>query len=221
MLPRFDAVLFWNTLFDKGVLAAILVGVGYFANRLLEQFRSEMALSTEGAKIRLARIGELWEELNLREADAKRLFIRLCRAMLDELRAADVRGVPAAVEGESAPDVLVAINGLTIPSAVLDRLAAKLPNSKELADRGYELLRKLDQYRFWLKDDLHRAMKQYHIEMEKAAATLELSPEGIVNGRKAFFELSASRHDVDEIIDRLISRSRARAALIKSKSRAT
>ncbi len=95
--------MFWNTLPDKGLLAAVLVGVGYVANRLLERYRSEIALSTEAAKIQLARIGGIWESLSAWEADAKHLFIQICRTMLDELRAANVEGVPAEVVGEPLP----------------------------------------------------------------------------------------------------------------------
>jgi hypothetical protein len=46
MTPRFDPVLFWNTIFDKGLLALIVIVAGYVANRYLERFRGQLAVIT-------------------------------------------------------------------------------------------------------------------------------------------------------------------------------
>ncbi len=95
---HFDPVLFWNTIFDKGLLAAIVPLFGDVLNRQFERYRSGIALETEAAKTRLSRIAALWEEMNLWESDAKRSFVEFCGVAIAELRAAGLAPQAAAAK---------------------------------------------------------------------------------------------------------------------------
>ncbi len=48
---------------DKLLIAIILVGVGYFANHSLEQFKADQSFYGEINKIRVQRIADVWEEV--------------------------------------------------------------------------------------------------------------------------------------------------------------
>lgn len=201
-------------LFDKGLLACIVLAVGAFANRYLERYRGDMALSTEGAKVRLAKIGELWEEASLWEADAKLLFIDFTPTAVRELQAANLEGVPQEGEGEHEHSIKLLLRlpaDLPIPQSVLDALETQiLPQSQALAARAQNLGRQIHRYRFWLKDDLYRSMRQYHFQMQEAAVALQLSPEGIESGRQAFAKLNEARQNVDTIIGHILARPKRR-----------
>jgi hypothetical protein len=205
MTPRFDPVLFWNSVFDKGLLAMIVIVAGYVANRYLERFRGQLALQNEAAKLRLGRIAELWEELSLWERDAKRQFLHFNRIALAECRAASLPGIPEPTDEESPTKVLMGLGNIQLPRAVQDKISAQvLPGTNELAERARELGRKMDRYRFWLKDELYGSMKRYLIEMQRAATLLELTPEGMASGKQAFKSLDDARHDVESVIEALL-----------------
>jgi hypothetical protein len=213
MIPSFDAVLFWNTVFDKGAMAAVIVAVGYLANRYLEQYRSEKALATEAAKTRLARIGELWEELNVWEADAKRLFIEFCHRVVEELRAANFAGLAAEEDSasESSLEVLIGLGNVALPPVVVERVTAfSKPQHDALAVRGNELWRKIARYRFWLTDEVYTSMLRYHQQMQEAAVELNVTRDGFERSRSAFAALDAARQNVEDTMQRLITGSRAR-----------
>jgi len=52
-----------KTLLDKGVLGLLLLGCGFYLNRLLERFRTSLSFSTELNRTRVTRIGDVWEKL--------------------------------------------------------------------------------------------------------------------------------------------------------------
>ncbi len=224
MSAHFDPVLFWNTLFDKGLITCVVLVAGLVANKYLERFRSDVAIATEGAKLRLSRIGEIWEELNLWEADSKSQFIEFCNAAVRELQAANVSGVPSAEEAgdEYASSILLRLGAIQIPPVVFEHLERDvLPRSQELAARGRELRRKIHRYRFWLKDELYESLSRYHLQLQKAAVAIELTPEGLKASREAFRALDAFRNDVDEVVNRLLSGAHERASKAKSLPPAT
>jgi hypothetical protein len=56
MFPSADWTLVWNTLFDKLVLAAVLLALGYIVNRRLERFKSRESLRKSMAELRMPKI---------------------------------------------------------------------------------------------------------------------------------------------------------------------
>ena len=205
MFPPFDAALFWNTLFDKGLLAAAILLLGYVANRWLEHYRYEMAIATEGAKLRLNHIGALWEQMNGWEAEVKGLFIEFAAESIMELRAAGVPGLPP--ESEGSVSAILKIAHMQIPAEVQDRVIATVgPKKAEHVARGHVLWREIDRQRFWLQEQLFQSMKKYHLAVQHAEATLELTPEAIEAGTAALDSLDARRHDVESAIAMILGR---------------
>jgi hypothetical protein len=209
MFPPFDAAYFWNTLFDKGLLAGVVLVAAHLGNRYLERYRSERALVTEAAKLRLTRIGSLWEELNLWERDFGRLFIEFCGTTLKALRAAQVPGLPSEEESEREGPVktLMKLEHPQIPKAVEESLAKQFsPRNTEFAQRASEIGRQIDRNRFWLGDELFDAMKVYHLKMQKTMILLEPSRDSMREFKTAYNELSKSRENADQVLSRLIER---------------
>jgi hypothetical protein len=205
VFPLADWALIWNTLFDKVLLAGAFLVLGYFANIWLERYRSQLAIDTEGAKLRLNRIGTLWEEMGAWEADVKGLFVMFAGEALTELRNAGVPGVPP--ESEGSLKAIMMIANMDIPLEVQDRvLATVMPLKEAHVAQGVKLWRDIDRYRFWLREDLYQAMKGYHLAVQAADASLGLSPEKISAGSAALDALTAHRQDVDSAIAHILNR---------------
>lgn len=208
MNVQFDPVIFWNSLFDKGLLACVVLLLGYVLNRSLERLRSDIAIGSEAAKIRLAKISALWEEMSLWESDAKRTFINYCHAMLLELREAGLAPAPTgAPERESSIDALLALGDIPIPLELGERVHSLItPHWEELAKRATDIWRQLHRSRFWLKDDLFVAMGDFCIEMQNASVLLVPTSEGAAAGLAAFKALERKRENVDTVLERLLER---------------
>lgn len=209
---HFDPVLFWNTIFDKGVLAAVLLLIGYFVNRRLERYRSGRALATEAAKIRLARIGELWEAFDLWDQEARRTFIDFCRNVVAELHAINYPGLQPTKPGEyeRALPVLLQLTEqqgeIKIPKEVEALIVKDIPaRSAALAKKAQALHRKIDRNRFWLTDDIYKAMQKHCFDMQRAAISVEFTHEGLARMRAAYAALEKSRADVDSTLKALLN----------------
>ena len=61
VFPPFDAALFWNTIFDKGLLGGVLAFLLYRLNRSLERFKTTLAFELERAKVRVQKAQRVWE----------------------------------------------------------------------------------------------------------------------------------------------------------------
>jgi len=204
---------FWNTIFDKGLLAAVLLGLGYLANRQLEHYRSGRTLTTEAAKIRLKKIGELWELINLWDRDAKRDFLDFCHTLIAELRAIDYPGLPPAKDGEfqkALPTLLKLYENLHGTDILLPKdMAARLmePFHKKSAlmnKRAKALHRKIHRYRFWLTEATFDAMMKHSFAMQQAVAQIEITPEGVADTKARYDALDNTRANVDSTLRMLI-----------------
>ncbi|MDB4914716.1 MAG: hypothetical protein JWM95_2360 [Gemmatimonadetes bacterium] len=222
MHVQFDPVFFWNALFDKGLLAGIVLLLGYVLNRQLERVRANFALSSEAAKIRLTKIGGLWEEMSVWESDAKRTYVDFCHTMLEELRAVGLALPPLGDSlRESAIDTLIALGDIPIPNDISERVDSVItPQWEELARRAKDIWAQLHRSRFWLKDDLFIVMGDYCIDMQRAATLLVPTPEGAVAGLAAFKALANDRENIDEVLLRLLDRHSKRSPRSRIPSRA-
>jgi hypothetical protein len=212
MIPSFDPALFWNTIFDKGLLTVVVLVAAHLANRYLEKYRSERALITEAAKERLSRIGALWEELHLWERDFGRLFVEFCGITLKALQEAQIPGLPSKEEIErlGAVKTLMGLENPQIPREVEESLAKQFsPRNAKLARRASEIGRHIDRNRFWLGDDLFDAMKTYHLKMQQTMIILEPSRASMQQFKSAYDELAKSRETVDDVLARLLGRKAA------------
>ena len=206
MFPRFDPVLFWNTLFDKGLLAIVAFFLGYLANQSLERYRSKLVIRAEAVRIKLARIGALVEEMSAWESDAKQAFVQFCQTSLDEIRSAKL--VPAltnSAAAESAVEILLALNLSTLPPEVERRIGETVtPRWEALATEAREIFDRIHRYRFWLGEDLFRAMSKYCLQMQQAALLLTPTPDGVRAGRAAFSALTKGRPDIEAVLKHLL-----------------
>lgn len=210
VFPNFDAIVFWNTIFDKLLLAGAVVTIGYVVNRWLERYRADMALATEAAKIRLDRLGRLWEETSAWEANVKGLFVEFAAVTMRELRDAGVEGLPS--EDDGAIQALLDLsktNLLLPPPDVEERILAIMgPKKKAHAERGTAIWRDIDRYRFWIGEDLFGEMKRYHLAVQAADMMLDLTPEGIQRATLALNALDDVRRDVNSAIDHILGSRR-------------
>jgi hypothetical protein len=208
MFPPLDPVLLWNTLFDKGLLALVVLLFGLLANRYLERFRSDRALMTEAAKLQLSRIGALWEDMNLWERDADRLIVAFCNVSIRALLSRNVRGTPAA----QAPDVDEALQLIEKlqhlefpPEAVLEVHQRLAPEFKGIRDRSQKIARCVDRDRFWLKDELYVAIKAYCTEIDGLSRMVTAEPTSMLTFKAECRRIGKRRQDVDDVIRMLIT----------------
>ena len=209
MFPPFDPAVFWSTIFDKGLLSLVVLLGAYLANRYLEKYRSERALVTEAAKLRLIHIGALWEELDLWEKDFGRQFIEFCDITLKALYDARVQGLPSEEDSKRQGPVstLLGLANPQIPKEVEESLAKQFsPRNAELARRVDEIGRQVVRNRFWLGEELFRAMRVYHMRIQETMIILEPSQGSMRQFKRAHEELAMSRDSVDVVLARLLGR---------------
>src|ERR1044072_1772751 len=64
----------YKIVFEKFLIALILVIVGFFATRLVEEFKSKQSFHAELNKVRIQKIGELWEKVYLFASIDEKVF---------------------------------------------------------------------------------------------------------------------------------------------------
>lgn len=59
LFPAFDAALFWNTLFEKGLLASIAAVLAFQFNKALAKYKGALDVRAEAAVIRATALAQL------------------------------------------------------------------------------------------------------------------------------------------------------------------
>lgn len=119
---------------DKLLIGAILLGLGFAANHMLEQYRNKESFKTELNKTRVAKVGEVWELLYAFEADVDKLVQEYTKIVLEAK--SDKEQVKKQKE-------------------VLTPIAAQGRQSLE------KFMRIANQNRFWIGDEMYREVMAY------------------------------------------------------------
>jgi hypothetical protein len=119
---------------DKLLIGAILLGLGFAANHMLEQYRNKESFKTELNKTRVAKIGEVWELLYTFEADVDKLVQEFTKI---------------AVEAKSDQDQLKKQKEVLAPLATQGRKSLE------------KLVRTAKQDRFWIGDEMYNDVMSY------------------------------------------------------------
>ena len=130
------------TIVDKLAIGLIIILIGLFLNTILERFKSKQALISELAKIRAAKLSEVWELLYKQEALINQSMMKVLSYRLTLLESAKDR------KGYSKKDFQEAIS----------EALSYIKNSKEIADKFEKLLEK---NRFWIGEKLFRKCRKH------------------------------------------------------------
>lgn len=211
-MPTFDPAFvqeLWLAVVDKLALGLILVGVGFLANRKLEDYRAHRALATEVSKRRVALVGEIVAKtMEVEVAYLERTFL-LIQALVDESRAAGRTDLPANVVWEVEPAMAIAIqmgDAVPLPPGASDRVTAKLAPANAKVDGALEEVhRLLASSRFWLGRSTHRKLIAQVTTISGVFAQLQPNASSFMTFRDHYATLLRERGDAESFLDSLKS----------------
>lgn len=127
--------------FEKLLIALTLVIAGFFATRLLEEYKSQQSFHAELNKTRIQKIGELWEKVYLFASLDEKLFSRSSNSTFSLIES---------ISGKTQEEI----------KKMEEERKEKLKNDRQkLANELEELLPK---YRFWLSEDNYQAVMEFY-----------------------------------------------------------
>lgn len=139
----------WLAVVDKGVLALVLVGVGYLANRRLERFKSREALRARLDEQRAAKAAELTQQLERLSVATQQYARQVYAFVMNEI--GDWQWHKSKSVGELLVDDAVEL-------ARIEAVAKYQPTYLHLMKSANDISQQLAGARFWLGSQLSETL---------------------------------------------------------------
>lgn len=200
---------------DKLLIGLIVLVAGSYATNVVDKLKSERNFSTELNKTRVEKIGQVWEKLNLyeaqREADTSKLEALRAAVLEAGKDLLDLGELVVSPEAKATPPQTKPINR----NQNADAQAAAEPriNFMRASDDLYvDLKHTLNQNRFWLGEESYSEIEKYitlSAEYSKANAQSKRqkdqpSAETMNHLSQLHAQMDEARTNVVKIRDRLL-----------------